>query len=64
MAEYGASIPQVADAIRQNITDRVRTMTGLKVVEVNIDVVDLYFPDGDEEGEPVAATVPEPSRVS
>jgi uncharacterized alkaline shock family protein YloU len=46
---YGASIPAVADGIRRNVTDRIQQMTGLKVVEVNIDVVDLYFPDGEEE---------------
>lgn len=41
---YGASIPQVAQAVRQNIINRVREMVGLTVKEVNIDVVDLYFP--------------------
>ena len=44
---YGASIPAVADGIRRNVSDRIESMTGLKVVEVNIDVVDLYFPDAD-----------------
>ena len=43
--EYGASIPAIADAIRRNVADRIETMTGLKVVEVNIDVMDLYFPE-------------------
>ena len=51
---YGASIPAVADGIRRNVTDRIQQMTGLKVVEVNIDVVDLYFPDSEDE-EMVAA---------
>lgn len=41
---YGASIPDVSQAVRQNIISRVREMTGLIVKEVNIDVVDLYFP--------------------
>jgi uncharacterized alkaline shock family protein YloU len=41
---YGASIPDVAQAVRQNIITRVREMTGLIVKEVNIDVTDLYFP--------------------
>lgn len=43
--EYGVSIPQVADAMRQNIIDRVRSMTGLVVKEVNINAADLYFPE-------------------
>ena len=43
--DYGVSIPQVAEAVRQNITERVRGMTGLIVKEVNINAADLYFPD-------------------
>ncbi len=47
---YGASIAQVAQAVRQNIISRVREMTGLIVREVNIVVTDLYFP-GEEQGQ-------------
>ncbi len=43
--EYGVSIPRVAEAVRQNIMDRLESMTGLVVKEVNIDVTDLYFPE-------------------
>jgi len=43
VAEYGASIPDIASSIRENITTRVGGMTGLLVKEVNIEVVDLYF---------------------
>ncbi len=50
---YGASIPEVSQAVRQNIIARTRAMTGLMVKEVNIDVVDLYFP-GDEREQPPA----------
>ncbi len=46
--EYPASIHEVADSVRQNVIDRIETMTGLEVVEVNIAVADLVFPD--EEG--------------
>jgi uncharacterized alkaline shock family protein YloU len=42
--DYGVSIPQVAAAVRQNIMDRVQSMTGLIVKEVNINAADLYFP--------------------
>ena len=42
--DYGVSIPQVAEAVRQNIIERVRGMTGLTVKEVNINAADLYFP--------------------
>lgn len=51
---YGASISDVAQAVRQNIITRVREMTGLIVKEVNIDVTDLYFP-GDEAPQPEPA---------
>ncbi|HEX9415015.1 MAG TPA: Asp23/Gls24 family envelope stress response protein [Ktedonobacterales bacterium] len=43
--DYGVSIPQVADAVRQNIINRVRSMTGLNVKEVNLNASDLYFPE-------------------
>lgn len=44
IVDYGVSIPQVADAVRRNIRNRVNSMTGLTVREVNIDVTDLFFP--------------------
>jgi uncharacterized alkaline shock family protein YloU len=42
--EYGVSIPDLATAVRGNVMERLQSMTGLRVKEVNIDVVDLYFP--------------------
>jgi uncharacterized alkaline shock family protein YloU len=41
--EYGVSIPEMAEAVRRNIINRMESMTGLIVKEVNIDVLDLYF---------------------
>jgi uncharacterized alkaline shock family protein YloU len=49
IVEYGVSIPQVADAVRNNIVNRVQSMTGLTVREVNIDVTDLFFPGEEAE---------------
>jgi uncharacterized alkaline shock family protein YloU len=46
--EYGESIPQVANLIRDNVIKRIQGITGLNVTEVNIAVNDLYFP-GDEQ---------------
>ena len=46
--EYGESIPQVCEAVRNNVIKRVEGTTGLSVIEVNIVVNDLYFP-GEEE---------------
>lgn len=49
VVEYGESIPQVAEQVRQQVIKRIEGITGLSVVEVNIDVNDLYFPGDDEE---------------
>ncbi len=49
---YGVSIPQVADAVRDNIITRVGAMTGLVVKEVNIVVTDLYFPQDQAQQQP------------
>ncbi len=48
---YPASIHGVADAVRQNVIDRIESMTGLSVVEVNIAVVDLVFPGSEDEAD-------------
>ncbi|NNE68782.1 MAG: Asp23/Gls24 family envelope stress response protein [Rhodothermales bacterium] len=49
ISEYGASIPAIAQAIRSNVVERVREMTGLKVVSIDIDVLDLHFAEDDDE---------------
>src|SRR5918999_4125940 len=38
--EYGVSIPQVTEAVRRNVTNRVESLVGLRVTEVNITVND------------------------
>lgn len=48
---YGQSIVAITDAVRRNVIDRVEEMTGLRVVEVNINVDDIYV-EGDSEEEP------------
>jgi len=60
---YGASIPQVTQAVRQNITSRVREMTGLIVKEINIDVTDLYFPGEEREHQQEEPPAAPPRRV-
>ena len=50
VVEYGESIPDVAEAVREQVIKRVEGITGLSVTEVNISVNDLYFP-GDEQSE-------------
>ena len=48
VVDYGASIPQLAEAMRRNLSNRLHAMTGLRAKEVNINVADLYFPGQDE----------------
>ncbi len=52
VVEYGESIPQVANAIRQNVIKRIEATTGLSVTEVNITVNDLFFPGDEQPAEP------------
>jgi uncharacterized alkaline shock family protein YloU len=53
--DYGESIPEVAQAIRDNVVRRIEGTTGLHVSAVDISVTDLYFP-GDEDDEDSAAS--------
>lgn len=46
---YPASIMDVTGSVRQNVIDRVESMTGLEVVEVNIAVNDLAFEGSDDD---------------
>jgi uncharacterized alkaline shock family protein YloU len=57
VVEYGASIADLGRGIQRNVKQAVERMTGLRVVEVNIAVDDVYLPgDGDQD--------PTPSRVA
>lgn len=49
VAYYGQNIVDTASAIRENVIDRIESMTGLEVVEVNVSVDDLYI--GDDGGQ-------------
>jgi uncharacterized alkaline shock family protein YloU len=48
-AEYGKSIPQLAEAVRRNVVNRVENLVGLRVTEVNITVSNVYFPQQEAE---------------
>lgn len=50
LVEYGVSIADLAAAIRRNVITAVEQITGLEVVEVNINVSDVHVP-GDDEGD-------------
>lgn len=49
---YGQSIVDVSEAIRRNVIERVESITGLEVTEVNISIDDLYVEGHDEEESP------------
>ncbi len=49
VVEYGARIADVGAAIQRNVKLAVESMTGLRVVEVNVTVDDVHLPeDGDD----------------
>ncbi|MFP3900355.1 MAG: Asp23/Gls24 family envelope stress response protein [Acidimicrobiia bacterium] len=52
VVEYGASIVDVAQSIRQNVIGRIEGMTGLEVPEVNVSVDDVYLGESEPEAEP------------
>ena len=45
IADYGSIIPGVIRNIQANIKDKVETMTGLKVIEVNVRVDGVKMPE-------------------
>jgi uncharacterized alkaline shock family protein YloU len=58
VVEYGVGIAELGRSIQRNVKQTVERMTGLRVVEVNVAVDDVYLP-GDDQQQP-----PSPSRVS
>ena len=61
VVEYGASIVDLARAVRRNVITAVEAMTGLEVIEVNIAVNDIHLPELDDGTEVPLA--PAPARV-
>jgi uncharacterized alkaline shock family protein YloU len=57
VVEYGVSIADLGRSIQRNVKQAVERMTGLDVVEVNVNVDDLYMPGSDDQDD-------ESSRVS
>ncbi len=43
--EYGKPIPQISDAVRRNVINRIENLTGLRVTEINITVNDVLLPE-------------------
>lgn len=59
IVDYGTPIPEVARNIQNNVKQAIEGMTGLDVVEVNIHVLGVHFPQPAPE-EPVEDPPPQP----
>jgi len=44
IVDYGSKISEVATNVQKNVKDKVETMTGLNVVEVNVNVQGVNIP--------------------
>jgi uncharacterized alkaline shock family protein YloU len=52
VVEYGVAIADLGRSIQRNVKQAVERMTGLRVVEVNIAVDDVYLPTDDQDTAP------------
>jgi uncharacterized alkaline shock family protein YloU len=53
VVEYGVGIAELGRSIQRNVKQSVERMTGLRVVEVNVAVDDVYLPGtGDQDNTP------------
>ncbi|HZC52875.1 MAG TPA: Asp23/Gls24 family envelope stress response protein [Mycobacterium sp.] len=54
VVEYGVSIADLGRSIQRNVKQQVELMTGLDVVEVNVNVDDVHVSSDDDDQEPTA----------
>jgi uncharacterized alkaline shock family protein YloU len=52
VVEYGVAIAELGKAVRRNVITAIEQMTGLEVVEVNINVNDVHIPEDDDQPQP------------
>lgn len=43
--EYGCDLRAIASELRDSVSKQVETMAGRKVIEVNLDVIDVHLPE-------------------
>ena len=53
IVKYGVRIPDVAISVQENVKQAIENMTGLSVVEVNIHVQGVGFPEAEKKEEEV-----------
>ncbi|ACL69384.1 Asp23/Gls24 family envelope stress response protein [Halothermothrix orenii] len=51
IVDYGTSISEVAWEIQNNVKQAIESMTGLKIVEINVHVQEVHFAEETEEEE-------------
>jgi uncharacterized alkaline shock family protein YloU len=57
VVEYGVGIAELGRSIQRNVKQSVERMTGLRVVEVNVSVDDVYLPTDDDDTQATASRV-------
>ena len=57
VVEYGVSIAELGRSIQRNVKQAVERMTGLRVVEVNVAVDDVYLPADDDQDSTTSSRV-------
>ncbi len=50
VVEYGVSIPDLANAVRNNVINSVERICGLEVTEVNVGIDDIHLPGEQDSG--------------
>jgi uncharacterized alkaline shock family protein YloU len=58
--EYGRNILDLVGQVRNRITQRVESLTGLRVTELNVTVSDIIFHEGESDGQEETTRRPEP----
>ena len=48
VVKYGVNIPEIANAVQENVRAAIEEMTGLSVSEVNINIGDIHQENGEE----------------
>jgi uncharacterized alkaline shock family protein YloU len=54
VVDFGVSVADLGRSIQRNVKSSIERMTGLDVVEVNVNVDDVYLPEAGGEQEPQA----------
>lgn len=62
--EYGRNILDLAGQVRNRITQRVESLTGLRVTELNVTVSDIIFHEGESYGQEETRREPESPAAS